>query len=112
MSLKDFELYQLSLKFLHLAHNHAEQLPRGYAELREQLKRASLSIVLNVAEGAGKFSKAEQKRYYGIARGSAFECYAAIEAAHVLDLEKSTSLRDAIDLIDRIISVLTKLCTK
>ncbi len=53
MSLKNFQVYQLAIEFLGLANEIAENLPRGYSELRDQLKRASLSIVLNVAEGAG-----------------------------------------------------------
>lgn len=31
--------------------------------LRDQLKRASISIVINIAEGSGKFSKAEKKEF-------------------------------------------------
>jgi len=34
-----------------------ETLPRGRGHLSDQLTRASTSIVLNVAEGAGKHSK-------------------------------------------------------
>jgi hypothetical protein len=46
----DFEkldCYQLALQFNALA---ARLIPRGYRELRDQLTRASLSIVLNCAE--------------------------------------------------------------
>jgi four helix bundle protein len=34
--------------------------------LRDQLKRASISIVINIAEGTGKFSKADKKNFYTI----------------------------------------------
>lgn len=53
--------------------------------LKDQLKRASLSIVLNIAEGAGKFSKNDKKNFYMIARGSVNECVAIIR---ILKLEK------------------------
>ena len=112
MSLKNFELYQLAREFLRIAHQIADQLPRGYSELKDQLKRASLSILLNAAEGAGKYSPAEQKRHYTIARGSAFECYAAVDATEVLELVKSASFSRGMEVIDSIISILTKLCTK
>ena len=46
--------------------------------LKDQLKRATLSIVLNLAEGTGRISKAEKKRFYTIARSSVFECVAII----------------------------------
>ena len=36
--------------------------------LKDQLQRASTSITLNIAEGAGKYSKADKKNYYLTAR--------------------------------------------
>ena len=47
--------------------------------LRDQLKRASISVVLNIAEGSGKFSKAEKKHFYTIARGSVYECVSVFD---------------------------------
>src|SRR3989338_9191400 len=47
-------------------------------EARNQLERASLSIVLNLAEGSGKLSAGEKKRFYGIALGSMREVQALV----------------------------------
>jgi four helix bundle protein len=41
--------------------------------LRDQLRRASISTVINIAEGSGKFSKADKKNFYIISRGSTYE---------------------------------------
>lgn len=47
--------------------------------LKDQLGRSSLSIMLNIAEGSGKFSKKDRKKFFIIARGSTFESAAIVE---------------------------------
>jgi hypothetical protein len=46
----------------------ARLIPKGHAVLRDQLERASLSAVLNLAEGAGRSSRRDKARFYTIAR--------------------------------------------
>ena len=58
------DVYQLGLDFIVLANDVVERMPRGRGHLADQLSRASTSIVLNIAEGAGKFSKGDKRRYY------------------------------------------------
>jgi four helix bundle protein len=45
----------------------------------DQICRASFSVVLNIAEGSGRFSKADRKNFFIIARSSVFECVAAAD---------------------------------
>jgi len=47
--------------------------------IKGQLRRASISIVINIAEGSGKFSKADKRNFYIIARGSVYECVSLFE---------------------------------
>ena len=72
------DVYRLALDFLVFASQVLETLPRGRGHLCDQLTRASISIVLNLAEGAGKHSKADKRRYYLSARGSATESAAPV----------------------------------
>ncbi|MBN2096122.1 four helix bundle protein [Candidatus Peregrinibacteria bacterium] len=47
--------------------------------MQDQLKRASISVVLNIAEGVGRFTKADKSHFYIISRGSAFEVIAVLQ---------------------------------
>jgi four helix bundle protein len=56
-----------------------ESFPKGSYYLSDQLNRAVLSIATNLAEGNGKYSRADRVNYFRIARGSAFECVPILE---------------------------------
>ena len=67
---EQLDVYQLGLDFVALAERVIRGLPKGRSHLADQFTRSSISVVLNVAEGAGKFSKGDKRRYYLAARGS------------------------------------------
>jgi four helix bundle protein len=62
-------VYQLSIEFVARTLKITAQLPRGCAKLIDQLWRSSTSTPANIAEGVGKRSLAERRRYYDHARG-------------------------------------------
>ena len=87
------EVYQVALDFLVIANAIIEGLPRGRGHLSDQFTRASLSIVLNIAEGAGKHSKPDKRRYYLTARGSATESAALLDVCYRLKLLEDKDLQ-------------------
>ena len=70
------DVYRLALEWLAIADDIVQHLPRGRSHLADQLTRAATSIVLNIAEGAGKYSNGDKRRYYLSAVGSTTECAA------------------------------------
>ena len=84
-------------------------MPKVNADLANQLRRATLSVPLNITEREGKLDK---KRFYGIARGSALECAAIIDAIEILALSESSNIVKAKKLLYRIVSMLSRLCLK
>ena len=74
-------VYQKSLDFADDICSATEQFARGYGFLVDQLNRASLSIPANIAEGNGRFTKADRKHFFIIARGFGQECVPLLELA-------------------------------
>ena len=77
---ENFPVYKLSIDFIKSVDSLIAEinLPKN-SRLADQLIRASLSVPLNIAEGAGRFHKANKKNFYVIARGSVFECVAILD---------------------------------
>lgn len=105
-----FGPYKAAIEFIALAHKICSELPRGHFELADQLKRAASSICLNVAEGSGRTTKAEAKRFYAIARGSAMECAAILDVLTQLSLLPAPSRDAGRDRLRSIVAILTSIC--
>jgi four helix bundle protein len=105
---EQLDVYKVAMDFVALAHEVIRALPTGHGELADQLRRASISIVLNIAEGAGEYSKAEKARIYRIARRSATECAAVLEIGSRLEVVSLQQAGSARDLLLRVVSMLTK----
>ena len=104
------DVYRVAIEFLALAVEVAANVPRGYAHLADQLRRAATSSPLNIAEAAGRTSDADAARHYAIARGSAMECAAGLDALKVLSAVDQGRYAHGIELLEREVAMLTKLC--
>ena len=109
LSYKKLDAYKCAIEFLSIASQILDDLPKGNAALADQLRRASLSIPLNIAEGTGKYSPADKRRFYMIARGSTMECGAILDACVVLRIVDEERARQGEALLTRISEMLTRL---
>jgi len=98
--------YDLALELQVLC---ATLVPAGHRVLKDQLDRASLSIICNTAEGAGRRSKKEKRRYYTIARGSATETAALVDVLRLRRLAPPGACKSARSHALRVVQLLTKL---
>jgi four helix bundle protein len=57
-----------------------------YAFLNDQIRRSTSSILLNIAEGSGKWRKKDKSNFYRVSKGSAFESIAIIELFIIYEL--------------------------
>jgi four helix bundle protein len=103
------DVYDLALEFLVHANGIIQGMPRGRSHLADQFTRASLSIVLNVAEGAGKHGRLDKRPFYLTARGSATESAAILDVCLRLNLLDEAVHKTAREVVVRIVSMLVKL---
>jgi four helix bundle protein len=76
---KRMRVYQMARELAAEIHEVVVHLDRSCWRSGDQLMRASLSIMLNIAEGAGEFRKLEKARFYRMARRSCYETCSAVD---------------------------------
>jgi four helix bundle protein len=103
------DAYQVAREALALGEPIARDLPRGYAILGDQLRRALLSAFLGVAEAAAR-SGADRLARFRCARGEASEAAAALDAVVLLGLAPAARVEPVVALLGRLHAMLTRLC--
>ena len=106
---EQLDVYRLAIDYVAWAYALAKELNGVDRHARDQLLRAAQSIPLNIAEGNGKGTNAERRRFFEFARGSAMECAAiqdCLEACQVLSGERNAQGKA---MLNRLVSMLTKL---
>ncbi|MCE5278404.1 MAG: four helix bundle protein [Planctomycetaceae bacterium] len=100
-------VYQKAVAFADRILELTGTFARGFFFLADQLNRASTSIATNIAEGNGRFTKADRKHFFGISRGSTQECVPLLELAkrrNLLTIETHESLKANLEEIAKMLS--------
>lgn len=77
--------------------------------ITNQLRRASVSIVSNIAEGASRSSVKERKRFFEVARSSLVEIDTQLEISNKLGFCEKTKLDEISDTLNHLFAMLTNL---
>ena len=103
------DVYRVALVFVGWAFGVCLRLKGVNRHVRDQLLRASQSIPQNIAEGNGKRSTADRRRFFEIARGSAQECAATVDILTVCRAISELEATAGKELLHRLVSMLTRM---
>ncbi|HEV2328437.1 MAG TPA: four helix bundle protein [Verrucomicrobiae bacterium] len=107
------DVYQLLLKFIAWLTPLLEEISRNdpgkTREVRDEIDRASLSSLLNTAEGSGKRQRQVRAKFFDGARGSATECVACLDALVAKGATTGERVLEGKTMLLRIVSMLCRL---
>jgi four helix bundle protein len=106
------EVYQRAVNFAERVAVLTKNFPaHGHYHLVDQLRRASLSISLNIAEGNGRWHIKDRKNFWWIARGSVFECVPLLELCkreELISEDMWAELKVELEVLSKMLTALIK----
>ncbi|MCW5976787.1 MAG: four helix bundle protein [Bryobacteraceae bacterium] len=104
-SFRDLVVWQKAHEFVLAVYRLTGSFPdREKFGLSNQMRRASVSIAANIAEGFGKRSPAEKARFLNIAEGSLEECRYYLILTHDLGYGPTDSLTATLEETSRLLN--------
>lgn len=113
------EVYKKAVDFANWIYEETKNFPKSEQfGIVSQLRRAALSISLNIAEGVGRYSQKERRQFYRMSRASTHECIPLVKLSkrqnyinkEVYDLARANCIELA-KMISGLIKALEKLGT-
>ena len=103
------DVYRVALR----AHKNGIRLtrsvPSGFRSDVDQLRRATSSVVRNIAEGAGRWTGPDKAARFTVARGEAAEASACVDILLVSEVVEANMAAALSDDLDRVGAMLTRL---
>jgi four helix bundle protein len=107
MDHEKLEVFQVTSQFLDMLEPWLKR--KMPAELHKQLESSSMSILSNIAEGAGKTARADKRRFYEMARGSATESAAHLHLLRIKQVVTRPEYDQGRNLVVRIVQMLSRM---
>jgi four helix bundle protein len=108
---ENLDVYKKAIDLADEIYELTQNFKKGNYYLADQLNRAALSISANIAEGNGRYHKADRTNFFRIARDSAFECIPLLEICSrrkLIDADIHNSLKLKLEDIGKMLSGLMK----
>jgi four helix bundle protein len=103
MDFKELIVYQKALTVYSELDSKVLSIKELDRNIKDQLRRASISIILNIAEGSSRFSYADRKNFLVISRGSAFECVAVLDIIASSTKQNFSEIESTLEEISKIL---------
>ena len=88
-------IFQESKRFILECYRITKDFPQDERfSMVQQIRRAALSVHLNIAEGCSRKSEGERKRFFEVSRGSVIEIDTALDLAHELNYKSEEQLKE------------------
>lgn len=110
---KNLDVWKSGVEFTKLIYSLTESFPKTEIfGISNQLRRASVSVVSNIAEGAARKSASERKRFFEISRSSLVEIDTQLEICIGLKYTNETELENIAKIINHLFAMLSILISK
>jgi four helix bundle protein len=112
-SYRDLKVWQRAIQMTLAIYRLTTGFPKEEVfGLTSQIRRASVSVASNIAEGYGRASKGEYRQFLAMARGSNLEVQTQLFLATKLGYGNSTQLKTTDDLSNEVSKMLNSLLAK
>ena len=103
------EVYQIAIEFVAWSESVLESCKGKASSAKQHLDEASSSIPNNIAEGNGKWSKRDRKKFFEIARGSALECASCLDILVARQRVERTHIAAGKQKLHSVVNLLTRM---